>query len=107
VFSGYRRMLEVRSEQAAFHPAAPQQALAVKAGVFALLRAGQEGSGPVLCLVEVSGREHRVEIGLAEHGLPGGEWEDLLGGGSVSGAGGRLEVRLPAYGVAWLKPVKL
>jgi sucrose phosphorylase len=103
VFSGYRRMLQVRKEQAAFHPQGGQRVLPVEEGIFAVLRTSPDQSESVVCLIEATGRPQAVQIDLAAQRLPGGEWVELLSGQPVSSNGGTLIFALPSYGYGWLK----
>jgi len=50
VFRRYRRLLQIRRDQPAFHPEAPQRLLATTDGVFALERTAPDGSQRILAL---------------------------------------------------------
>jgi len=55
VFEGFKRMLAARTEEAAFHPAAPQRILQTPSSVFGLMRDGSANSGNrVVCLVNLT-----------------------------------------------------
>lgn len=94
VFSRYRRLLEVRAAERAFHPLATQRVLALDPRVFALVRASPNGVSPqvearVLALHNVSGE--MVSLTLPAPG------RNLFDGRLVQG-----EVRLAPYEILWL-----
>lgn len=47
--------------------------------------------------------ETRLRLPLAEAGLPGGEFRDLLSGRIFPASGDTLSLTLPPYGRLWLK----
>lgn len=94
VFAAYKKLLQARAAEPAFHPFAPQQVLPLDRRVFALLRTALDGASRVLCLHNVSGAALRVECDPARSG-----WRDLLTG--ETGTSGTVE--LPPFAVRWLK----
>jgi sucrose phosphorylase len=107
VFSAYWRMLQVRSEQKAFHPQGAQRVLPVEEGVLAVLRTSPDQSECILCLVEAAGHPITVQVDLEEQQIPGGAWDELLTGKTIDSTNGRLEVDLHPYACAWLKPKRV
>ncbi len=95
ILAAYRRMLEIRQQQAAFHPQTPQEVLDVHPGVFALRRG--EGESALLALISVRGEALSVHLAGAE-GLPPLPWRDLLSGETFPTA----TVPLGAYQARWL-----
>lgn len=93
VFEAYKKLLQARAAEPAFHPFAPQQVLSLDRRVFALLRTSTGGESRVLCLHNVSGAALRVECDQARSG-----WRDLLTG--ETGTSGTVE--LPPFAVRWL-----
>jgi sucrose phosphorylase len=89
VYAGYRRLLDVRRTQPAFHPLAGQRVLNLHPAVFALERQPLDDSPPLLALHNVTGESVALDV-------PSGTWRDLLTGAPLSGA-----VTLPPYQVAW------
>jgi glucosylglycerate phosphorylase len=90
VFEPYQHLISVRRSQRAFHPNAPQMALDVgSAAVLALLR-GDESTGRVLALHNLSGSTQPVRIAF------GGC--DLVSGAAVSAG----SVMLEPYQVLWV-----
>lgn len=107
VFSVYRHMLQVRSEQKAFHPQGAQRLLQVREGVLAVLRSSPDQTECIFCLVEASGSSITLQIDIEEHQIPGGTWDELLSGKTINTTNGRLEVALHPYACAWLKPKRV
>ncbi len=103
LFRGWRDLLLVRRRERAFHPRGPQRVLMISPKVFALLRTSPEGDESVLTLTGVSPVETRLRISLAEAGLRGGEFRDLLSGQIVPAADDTLSLTLSPYGRLWLK----
>ena len=62
ILHAYKRLLTIRSQQPAFHPAAPQQVLDLGGAVFGLIRRPETGSEPLLCLVNVTPQIQSVLI---------------------------------------------
>ena len=98
IFTGYTRMLKIRSERQAFHPASPFTVLKAEGPVFALLR-GDTERGMVLCLVNTGSRKARWEIDPAA-GFSG-ELIDCLAGQRCKGASGSIS--LEPFQVLWLE----
>ncbi len=91
VFAGYRRMLAVRRQHAAFHPFGKQKIMDLAPAVFAALRTSPSGDEQILCLTNV-GAQPSAFI------LPPGKWQNLLSGGNRSG-----EMTLAGYETMWLQ----
>ncbi|WP_430536489.1 sugar phosphorylase [Listeria rocourtiae] len=83
IFSGLKKLAEVRKRESAFNPYQQQEVIASEANVFALKRGG------VYCYTNVSDRVVMIETAGAEN---------LLTGERVNGS-----FELPAYGYAWIK----
>ncbi len=105
VFQGLRRLILARKGEPAFHPAGPQQVLAVHPALFSLVRSSPDGASRVLCLHNVSGAHCTFAADLRSAGfLPGVPLTDLLTGevhGMDNAASASLTV--PAFGVLWLR----
>jgi len=99
VFRRYRRLLRVRAAHPAFHPHGEQRVLNAGPAVFAVLRRGPAGAGPVLCLHNVSGRPQSAGVDLAAFGTPPGRLTDLLTGRAIDA---RRAAHLGPYQVRWL-----
>jgi glucosylglycerate phosphorylase len=102
VFVGYRKLLAVRKEQAAFHPLASQEILQGNGNVFSIIRKAKDGE-MILCLINVTGDKQVLDMISGEVGLPSnGVWKDLLSGDEVQG-GERLVFDLKPYQSCWYK----
>ncbi|MBI2927487.1 MAG: DUF3459 domain-containing protein [Verrucomicrobia bacterium] len=97
VFQGYRELLRVRHEHAAFAPAAPQRVLDLDPRVFAVVRESADGADRVLCLHNVSAEE--VQCPLAQFGTAASRV--LLTGECPSPAAGPAMQLLP-HATVWL-----
>jgi sucrose phosphorylase len=97
VFPRYRRLLQIRRNQPAFHPEAPQRMLATTAGVFGLERTALDGSQRILALFNFTATTQSIAASV----LPGDldSWHELIGEyraeHSVSG------LQLPPYATFW------
>ena len=97
VFSRYRRLLQVRRRQPAFHPDAPQRTLDLKDGLFGVERSATDGSQRLLALFNFTRREQRVAaIALAEELI---SWTELIGHTPARFDQGDLV--LPPYAAFW------
>lgn len=94
-------LLKARTGHPAFHPSGDQKVLATDLSCFGLLRVAPDGGARVACLTNVTPDEQRVSLDAGELGVAG-ELRDLANGGGVTVRDGRLETKLPPYGVTWL-----
>jgi len=97
VFHGYRRLIETRAAEAAFHPGGAQQVLDLHPALFALLRTSPDGRERIAALHNVSGESARAS--LRDLGSNAG-WRDLLTGELF---GVDAAIPLEPYQVRWLK----
>jgi sucrose phosphorylase len=120
VFEGYRRMLQVRAAEPAFHPAAAQTVLEAGPQVFALLRgapqpgsagadAGDADAPLVLCLQNVSARDAECTFRSDAVGSPRENTfrelitDDVFFPHWEKGRQGEFSVDLEPFEVMWLK----
>ncbi len=92
VYQHYRTLLEIRTQQAAFHPLASQTVHALSDRVFAVERVAQNGER-ILAL-------HNVASDALSLSLPGGIWQNLL-----SEVRHQDALSLRGYQIAWLKQI--
>lgn len=103
IFERYKRLLMIRKQQAAFHPAADQQVIQNHSEVFILLRANAEKNSVILCLVNASPSEQLLELSLDIAGLDKySEFQDLLSEKYFPSQDGNLHLKLGAYQAMWL-----
>jgi sucrose phosphorylase len=97
VFRVYRRLLQIRRRQPAFHPDAPQRVLDLGNKVFGLERNALDDSQCIVALFNFTDRFQTLD----RNGLPGDLelWEELIGEASVRFVTGGL--RLPPYAACW------
>jgi hypothetical protein len=107
VLAAYRRLLQVRGGQRAFHPASSQRVLFLDPAVFTLKLGAEGESDPVLCMVNVSADLQILSLDLKEHRLPlVPAWEDLISGQRFRLSGSSLHINLSGYQSMWLTPLK-
>lgn len=102
VASGFRRLMQARIAQPAFHPNAPQRVLDAGPGVFALLRGPARGQR-IVAVASVSPRDQKLALPLAEVGGAARAWRALLPGHRPRVRDGRLHLHLAPYEVSWLE----
>ena len=134
VFEGYKRLLEARLAEPAFHPAAPQRIVETPHQIFCVIRGGPAAAGaadagttgqaaqpqdrlashdtpappPVICLINVSADETEVHVDVGAAGV--GEtksFTDLVSGDTFFphwDGPTRISFELEAYEIMWLKP---
>lgn len=107
VFAAYRRLLQTRAAQPAFHPYGEQRVLTLNEAVFSLLRTAPDGNSHVLCLHNVSDQVRSVHLLPNELGLPAGDWLDLVSGEVQAASKGSgqdgWDLSLPPYAVRWIR----
>ncbi len=94
VLARYRRLLEARSAEAAFHPLGGQMVRHLHPRVFALERTSPDGAARVLALHNVSGEPVSVALDTQ------GRWRDLLTATRLESPG---KLVLAPYQIAWLR----
>jgi len=107
IFSRYKRLLLLRKDQTAFHPAGNQQVLDINEAVFAVLRTSPDKQAMILCLVNATPIRQKVLIEPDTWGLPTGEglWHELISGESYPIIESQQELILTGYQAMWLKLV--
>ena len=103
VFTGYSRLLSIRSSHDAFHPNTAQRVIRAGEGVFGVLRGGG-ATRPVLCLHNVTSRASTLRITPDDMGLARTTGlHDLLSGAPyVIDEDDSATIPLPAYATVWL-----
>ena len=104
VFQALTHALKVRKRHPAFHPDSPQRMLDLGPHLFGLERGAADDSERVFCLFNFTPDARRIAVDTAAWGSAGEideRYRDLLSGESPKIVRGRL--RLPGYGVLWLK----
>jgi sucrose phosphorylase len=101
VFTRFKRLLEVRRDNPAFHPHAGQQILSVDDRIFGLLRQIPGGARRLLCLHNLA--NETVPLSVKLPGIaPDSLWQDLLGQSFPrASAAGELQLTLTPYQVVW------
>ncbi len=90
IFERYRRLLEIRTGQPAFHPNGEQQILGGNPALFCLRRTAPDGSGAVLCLHNISAQPQAYTLDAPARDL-------LTGEAAPAGS-----IELAPYAVKWL-----
>ena len=94
----FSALLEARTSEGAFHPAAPQRVLHLDERVFAVLRTALDGSSRVLALTNVTSEHLTLHLPLADCGFPAIP-VDLLGASTR----GLPRVAMQPFQVLWLR----
>jgi len=103
VFNAYKRLLLLRQLQPAFNPAADQKIIGNQRNIFMLQRTSIDKQSSILCLLNVSSQDQRVDINLKDFGLDGHDaFHDLISDQSITLNYGRLQLSLEAYQIQWL-----
>jgi sucrose phosphorylase len=103
VYAAYRRLLQARSSEPAFHPYGLQRVLSLGAGLFTLVRTSPDRQSAVLCIHNLTAEECRLRFDPEMVGTRGGVWLDILSGESVLAGREGTSITLPPYGIRWLK----
>jgi len=103
VFLGYKELLKIRRNQAAFHPGAPQQVLESNQQVFTILRSDLNQKTHILCLVNISPEHQDVMIDLISLGIQKVDsLLDLLDDKSYISDKGKITLVMEGFQVMWL-----
>jgi glycosidase len=100
VFAGYKKLLQIRLAEAAFHPLGYQNMLDVDKRVFAIERLSPDEQHSILALHNVSGENLQIQVGVSQSA----NWLDLLSGDTFTAHDTQLSLSLRPYQTLWLKP---
>ncbi|WP_339149297.1 MULTISPECIES: alpha-amylase family glycosyl hydrolase [unclassified Sutcliffiella] len=103
VLSNMKKMLDVRTNEKAFHPNSPQQVLLENNQVYALVRTNKDSAGKVVTLVNVSNEEQEIKLSADKYELNAQTYTDLFSKKEVEITDEALSVTLQPYEVMWLK----
>ena len=106
VFEQYKRLLEIRTTESAFHPQGAQTILRVSERVFALERQSPDGSTIILVLLNVTANDCEIDVDLNNTNLrDGSRFLDLISGDEFTCQQARLSITMTPYQPMWLKLV--
>ena len=103
VFSRYRRLLQIRRRQPAFHPDAAQRTLGLEDGLFGVERSATDAGQRLLAVFNFTNREQRVATTALAEDLAA--WTELIGDAAVNIDQGELV--LPPYAAFWFSDTRL
>ena len=103
VFNGYRRLLQARTGEPAFHPLGRQEILALNPAVFSLRRWSQDGKRRLLCLHNVSAAPQAVSLSTLGWDPQPERYIDIVSGETTDINRHRIDITLPPFGVRWLR----
>jgi glucosylglycerate phosphorylase len=104
VFKQLKRLLKIRTAEAAFHPNAPQKVLFLDERVFSLQRTSRDGKENIISLVNVSNKHVSLQFNVNELGGHSPiQFIDLVTKERVGIKEGNVSVLLQPYQVMWLK----
>lgn len=101
VYHGYKRLLNARTSEPAFHPLGEQRVLECGASVFGVERTSPDGTQRVIALHNVTGETIVVSVVeiVGESESEASKYNDLLNGHIVSSD----PLEIAPYGVRWLR----
>lgn len=103
VIHGYKKLLGIRKDQPAFHPAAPQRILDTNRQVFSLLRSDPDRTEMIICLINVSNTIQEIEIPMNSLDISAEiPFLDLVSNDSFFPANGYIKLKLGCYQIMWL-----
>lgn len=103
VFSRYRRLLQIRRRQPAFHPDAAQRTLGLEDGLLGVERTAADAGQRLLAVFNFTRREQRVATTALADDLAA--WTELIGEAAVNFDQGELV--LPPYAAFWFSETRL
>lgn len=103
VLSNMKKMLDVRTNEKAFHPYSPQQVVMESNQVYALVRTDKETGEKVVTFVNVSNEEQTIKLSADKYELNAQTYIDLFSKKEVEITDEALSVTLQPYEVMWVK----
>jgi sucrose phosphorylase len=100
VFAELRRRLQIRRQQAAFHPDARQEVLHLGEHLFGFWRVSLDGKQKIFAVHNLTDQTRNLYLDGALDGQFEGHWVGLLTGEVVTSE--RAMIELPPYHVLWL-----
>ncbi|MDF1500073.1 MAG: alpha-amylase family glycosyl hydrolase [Anaerolineales bacterium] len=100
VFQNFRKLLELRLRERAFHPESPQRILHLDPRIFVIERQVEDSQDKILALHNVSSESVTLSIPCSPADPT---WTDLLTGKEVLHQGECLTLEMSPYQVSWLK----
>jgi sucrose phosphorylase len=97
VFNAYRRLLNIRRQQPAFHPDAAQHILNLEEGAFALLRTSLDQRQQLLAIYNFTDQD--IEVPLSELPQNLSQWKELICATNMHFTDDHLA--LPPYAACW------
>ena len=97
VFQAYKRLLNIRKRQPAFHPDAPQTVLDLGNELFGLQRTSLDGGQQIICLFNCSPNAVTVDPGVLPADIR--HWQELVGEVSTEFRDDGLV--MPPYAAFW------
>ena len=99
VFFGYKKLLQARMSNPAFHPYGAQEILTLHPAVFALLRTSRDGKTRALCLTNTSRQRQKITLDLA---WDGPSLTDIINKKAFPLTEQKLEIEIAPYETLWL-----
>jgi sucrose phosphorylase len=96
-------LLQIRSEQKAFHPNSPQKVLHVSDSVFTVVRSTSDSEEIIVTLTNVTSNNCKVEINKEEIGKDFTSGHDLIEKQEYQYPESKIQFELMPYQVVWLK----
>jgi sucrose phosphorylase len=105
VFTRYCKLIQVRSNEPAFHPQGAQEVLPAPPALFSFMRTAPDGASRVLSVYNVSNSTQRFTADLSPFDIPATvALTDLLSGQRIEvQAKQTITLTVPPYGVLWLR----
>jgi len=104
IYNGFKRMLQARNANPAFHPQGEQQILPLHTSLFALLRKAPSDTIQVLCLTNVSSHKIEISIDLARLTFERApNLTDLISQQTYQATGNQVKLNIGPYQVLWLE----
>lgn len=99
IFEKYKKLLQIRQSEPAFHPQGEQNVLFVHEAVFSVERWAVNGRESIRCLQNVSGQSCHIQLKAS------GTLKELITERTFQASNGQLELEIEPYGIYWLKSV--
>ncbi len=97
------RLIQIRSNQCAFHPNASQRVLHVSPSIFSVLRTATHNQETILSLINVTHKTFHLKLNVETHNLNGKSWHDLIEDETYQVRNRMLNLTLSPYQILWLK----
>jgi len=107
VFQGYKKLLEIRRYQIAFHPSSIQIPLIIDSRLFSIMRISKNNKQFLLVFINVTSESYSIKVNLTNYNFSFNAFEELISHHIHKLENNMLRLIISPYQVLWLTNIKM